>query len=221
MLFLMFSTFFIRVTFWRNTKVCALITRLSLRFKTLPRHWIVYQSKNIRLEHPKTILVRPGRLDVKIECKRIDCTEVFLSADNPECWFKLFCLFFFFPPISTSSCDPSNWLGAQNAASALCCGPWEGLGVGQGWHRQCDAGKVWSPSKNKCIHKVPFTKGFVRSELIQIKAGVAHVHLRVYTLIDSCPFPTECQCVRIDPWLQISDSASDNKISSKYLLWMD
>lgn len=36
-----------------------------------------------------------------------------------------------------------------------------------------------------------------------------------------CPFSTECQRVGIDLWLQISDSASDNKIISKYLLWMD
>lgn len=73
----------------------------------------------------------------------------------------------------------------------------------------------------KCIHKVLFTNGFVRSELVQMKTRVAHAHLHVYTLIDSCPFRTECQCVGIDPWLQISDSASDNKISTKYLLWMD
>lgn len=37
------------------------------------------------------------------------------------------------------------------------------------------------------------------SQLIQINAGVAHVLLHVYTLIDSCPFSAECQCVGIDP----------------------
>lgn len=47
------------------------------------------------------------------------------------------------------------------------------------------------------------------------------VLLDVSVLTDSCPFRAWSQRVGIDPWLQISDSASDNKISSKYLLWMD
>lgn len=108
-----------------------------------------FQFKNIKANHPKTILVRRNRLNVKIESERIDCVSrqstVLLSSNN---------CFFFFLPISTSSRDSSHWLGAQNAASALCCGSGERLGMGQRWHRQRDAGKVWSPKKNINILQV-------------------------------------------------------------------
>ena len=45
---------------------------------------------------------------------------VFLSTDSsfPLCWLH--------------SGDPFDGLGAQDAAGALCCGPREGVGVGQG-----------------------------------------------------------------------------------------
>ncbi len=135
----------------------------------MSRHWIVNQSKNIWLEQPKTISVRRSRLNVKIRCEKNGLhSEVFLSTDSPECWIKMFYLFskktFF--PTSASSCDPSHWLRAQNAAFALCCGPWEGLGVGQGWHRQRDAGQVRNSfhafisshdSKVKRFYQVCFT----------------------------------------------------------------
>lgn len=138
---------------WMN---CAQITSLSLKFKTLPGHWIVYQSKNITLDHPKAILVSRRRLNVKIESERIDCTQKYFCLQTIQsAGLKPFIFFSkntFFLPISPSSCDPSHWLRAQNAASALRGGPWERLGVGQGWHRQRDAGKVWSPSKRNSFY---------------------------------------------------------------------
>lgn len=105
-----------------------------------------------------------------------------------------------------SSGDPTDWLGAQDAAGALCCGSWEGLGVGQGWHGQCNVGKVgslWgflqSPPCKAALHELFYAKP-------------SHA-LR--------PIETWHQCSRIDPCSRLMSGSSESEISTKCLLWME
>lgn len=190
--------------------VCAQIISFPWNSRHCPDSELFASLKISDWAIQKQYWVRPSSRDVKIESEIIHCTQKYFCLQTIQSsGLKCFIIFLriFFPSISTSSCDPSHWLRAQNAASALCCGPWERMGVGQGWHRQRDAGKVWSPSKHLRIYiqlcssgqkQVPFTND-------KTKLRVAHVHLHV--IKDSCcPFRTECQCVGIDPWLQISDT---------------
>lgn len=171
----------------------------------MEKNWIPALTQSV-LNSNWCSLIEPSRNNTLYNNRL--CLGAFLSVERGY----LFCKSTFFH-ISTSSCDPSYWLRAQNAASALCCGSWERLGVGQGWHWQRDAGEVWCPKKayhtftgsyfcqvDCTVHKVLFTNWFVR----RVQDTDKNVCVCVCKLlIDSCPLRAKCQCVH--DWLLTPD----------------